>query len=105
MTAMPSSPEVCAAQALGDVETALRNVGVSNQAVANSVDSAIASMNAATDALKTGANSMDAATDALKSAGASNGAVVASVEAAVNALIRVAASFEEIREDRLCANE
>lgn len=105
MTAMPISPEVRAAQPLGGVETALRNVGVSNQAVANSVDSPIAGMNAATDALKTGANSMDAATDALKSVRASNGAVVASVEAAVNALIRVAAAFEEIREDRLRANE
>ena len=101
MATVPSSPEARAAQALTDAETALRNMNASNQAIANSVDSAVVSMNAATDAIKSVANSMEAAADALKTVRASNAAVATSIDAAANALVRVAAAFEEIREDRL----
>ena len=78
MVDIPSNPEARAIQALNDAGTALRNMSASTQAIATSVDAAVVSMNAATDALKTVANSMDAATDALKTIGASNAAVAAS---------------------------
>ena len=92
MATIPSSPEARAVQALNDAGTALRNMSASTQAIASGVDAAVASMNAATDALKTVANSMDAATDALKTIGASNTAVAASVDAAANALVRATAA-------------
>ncbi len=101
MATTPTSPEARAAQALNDVETALRNMNASNQAIASSVDSAVVSMDTATDAIKSVANSMEAATDALKTVRASAAAVAASIDAAANVLVRVAVAFEEIREDRL----
>ena len=44
---------------------------------------------------------LEAAVDALRTVSASNAVVVASIDAAANALVRAATALEEVREDRL----
>ena len=62
-------------------------MSVATQSVSSGVDAAV--------------DRLEDAVDALKTVTASNAVVVASIDAAANALVRAATALEEVRESRL----